>query len=277
MKTMIKCLIVCSLALLTACNPLKNDNINTICKDSPELCSDLHKIGDCRFKRTTVIRARYYDKTAPSEARKRDLLTELDEYESCLELTLFMQFTRNKQRKKLRLENYLQAQKLIQSHLAESKGTKDPMLAYYLWTRYQDMQARDVFLSAATKDNVKDPRLLLKLARVYSKDNPQQSLNLFYKALRTSPSLDQVSADTFVMIMTIFYQHRRFEEAYVWALLAEKQDENDEYPIDLELILKKGNAYGKRLITNEGQLRDNAQHFYYQLDDGTFKAKAPLL
>jgi len=276
-KTAIQLSLVLSTMLLTACDPLKNDDITSICKDSPELCSDLHKISDCRFKRTTVIRARYYDKIEPSETNQRKLLTELDEYESCLELTLFMQFTRNKQRKKHRLENYLQSQTLMQEQLLESKGTQDPLLAYYLWTHHQDMQAREVFLASATAKNVNNPLLLFKLATVYATDNPQQALNLFYKALRKSQSLEKTSPSTFVMIMTLFYQNKQFEDAYVWALIAEKEDEQDEFPINLELILKKGLSSGEQLITNVDKLEDKADHYYEQLDNGEFKIMAPTL
>lgn len=254
-----------------------SDDIGSICKDSPELCTDLHKIGDCRFKRTTVIRARYYDKIDPTEINRRGLLTELDEYESCLELTLFMQYTRNKNRKKLRLENHLKTQELIQINLEESKGTQDPTLAYYLWTRHQDMQARKVFLAFATKEGVSDPKILFKLASIYSKENPQKSLNLYYKGLRFSTSLKQTSPATFTMIMTLFYQKKLFEEAYIWALIAKKEEENDEYPINLELILQKGKSYGDRLILNEVELRERAQQYYKQLNEGKFQAEAPIL
>lgn len=276
-KTAIQLSLVCSTLLLSACDYLRSDDIGSICKNSPELCDDLHVIGDCRFIRTTVVRARYYDKIEPNEAHKRELLTELDEYESCLELTLFMQFTRNKHRKQRRLDNYLQAQVLIQEHLKESKNTKDPMLAYYLWTRHQDMQARELFLAEATKESVTDPQLLFKLATVYSKDNYQEALDYFYKGLRLSKSLKQIPHSSYASIMTIFYQHQYFEDAYVWALIAEKEDEMDEFPINLALILQKGIASGDKLILNEEELQQKANQYYEQLGDGIFKADAPIV
>ncbi|MCP4326703.1 MAG: DUF2989 domain-containing protein [Psychromonas sp.] len=263
--------------LLTACDSFNSDNVNTICKNSPELCNDLHKIGDCRFKRSTVIRARHYDKIDPTESNKRKLLMELDDYESCLELTLFMEYTRNKNRNKVRMENFLTTQKLIKEHLLESKGTQDPMLAFYLWTRHQDMQAREVFLTAATKKGIDDPRLLFKLATIYAKDNPQEALDQFFYALQLSKSLDKISVSNFAMIMTIFYQHKQFEHAYVWALIAEKEDTEDEYPINLDLILRKGLSKGKNIIANEEQLSARAQDYYNQLNQGTFKIEAPQL
>lgn len=79
------------------------------------------------------------------------------------------------------------------------------------------------------------------------------------------------------MIMTIFYQHKRFNEAYVWALIAEKEDEEDEYPINLDLILKHGVMGGGNVISNETQLREIAQQYYEQLDKGIFQESAPQL
>ncbi len=112
-KTLKPAVIIATALFTISCIPSNNDDLGSICKNSPELCSDIHRISDCRFKRTSVIRARYYDKTEPNEQRTYDLLNELDQYESCLELTLSMQFTRNKQRKQQRLDNYLTAQKLL--------------------------------------------------------------------------------------------------------------------------------------------------------------------
>jgi tetratricopeptide (TPR) repeat protein len=275
-KITIKISLVCSILLLSACGRV-NDSIGSICKNSPELCDDLHKIGNCRYKRTDVIRARYYDKIEPVEMNRRKLLTELDQYESCLELTLYMQFTRNKQRKKLRVENYLRTQELIQLHLLESKGTQDPMLAYYLWTHYQDLQARDVFLAAATKDNMSDPRLLFKLAILYVKNNPQEALKQFYKALRLSQSIEKISPSTFTIIMNIYYQNKQFEEAYIWALIAKKEDKWDEFPINLELILKKGGRSGDNLVTNEIKLKDKAERYHEALENGVFKENPLML
>ena len=276
-KTSARLLISFSIVLLSGCDLFTNDSLSSICKKSPNFCEDLHVIGDCRYQRTDVIRALYYDKESPNEANKQKLLIELDEYESCLELTLFIQYKRNKQRKKLRLENYLKAQSLMREHVASAKGTKNPMLAYYLWTHHNDLQARDVFLDAVTNKKVKDPSLILKLAIVYTKDSPQEALNQFYNAMRLSKSLEKITPLNFSMIMTIFYQNKKFEDAYVWALIATEADEEGEYPINLDMILRKGLPSGENLITNVEELQAKADVYYEQLKAGKFKAKAPSL
>ncbi|WP_028863005.1 DUF2989 domain-containing protein [Psychromonas aquimarina] len=276
-KTFQPALLLGALLLTAACNPLKSDDLASICKEHPELCADLQQIGDCRYKRTTVIRARYYEKIEPSEIHTRDLLNELDEYQSCMELTLSMQFTRNKERKQHRLDNYLQAQKLMNELLIETKGTQDPHLAYYLWTRHQDYEAKEVFLKAANQKGITDIRLLMKLANFNAKEDPQGALNLFYKALNVSNSIEDIPKSAFLSIMTLYFQNKNFEQAYVWALLAEEQDDNDEFPINLDLILRKGLAKGKKVIANEDELEDMADLYYQQLADGTFTEQAPKL
>jgi len=277
LKTAIKLSIVAMTLLLSACDAFKDDKLSHICAEHPELCDDLHEIVSCAYNRTDVIRARYYDKIEPSEYRKRDLLDKLDEYHTCLELTLFMQFTRNKHRKERRLKNFLRTEALIKAEILKNKGTQDPILAYYLWTRFKDEQAGEVFLAAANNEGVSDPRLLFKFATVIVKEDPQQSLDLFYRGLIMSKSLTEIPQSSFVFMMNIFYQHKQFKNAYIWALIAKTVDEKDEYPINLDLILTNGVRGGNKLINNEKQLENKAEEYYEQLRIGAFNAKTPRL
>lgn len=275
-KLKIALLLIASAALIS-CVPENKDGLTNICESDPELCNDLHKIGDCRYKRTSLIRARFYDKVEPSELHTQDLLRELDEYESCLELTLFMQFTRHKERKIHRIENYLTAQKLMQEKLDASKGTQDPYLAYYLWSHYQDLDAKKVFLKATRNTDLQEPKLLIKLARVYAKNSPQQALNLFYKALRNSESIDALPENTFTLIMSIYYQNKAFEQAYIWALIAIEEDTEKVFPINLDLILQKGLINREKKIKNTDALQESAINYHSQLEDGLFTLQAPHL
>jgi hypothetical protein len=279
---MITKILKCSLILVTlsatlACMPFQPDSLTDICESEPQICDDLHQIGDCRYKRTSLIRARYLDKKEPNEAHTRLLLTELDSYESCLELTLFMQFTRNKERKTQRLENYLAAQNLMEAKLKETKGTQDPHLAYFLWTHHQDLAAKTVFLRAANKKGLKDIRLLTKLATIYSKEDPQRALDLLFKALRESKSISALPQNVFTSMMTIFYQEKEFEQAYIWALIAKEEITEEEFPINLDLILQKGLINGKKMILNEDALEDMADKYHQQLTEGAFHLQAPQL
>ena len=276
---LVKKTVISTVAILTisACNPSDQDSLVNICKSHPELCEDLHKSTDCRYKRSTLIRARYYDKIAPTKEHTINLLDELSTYESCLELTLLMQFNQERGRKQQRIDNYFTTKKLMEDKLKETKDTQDPHVAYYLWTRFQDLNAKKIFLKAAKKKGNKDPDLLIKLAAIYAKESPQYSLNLFYKALRVSRSLDDIPNNVFTFILTIFYQNNRFEQAYIWAVIAEKVSDKDLLPINFDLILQKGLRNSKKLIHNEDALQETADTYYAQLTKGTFNSPTPQL
>lgn len=275
-KTARLCLLIGCTLFLSACDSLKNDSLNNICKQFPALCAELPATTDCRYKRTTLIRARYYDHIEPSDLHTRQLLDQLNDYHLCMEATLHLEFTRNKQRKARRLESYLKADALMIETLERVKDTQDPMLAYYLWTKHKDMRARQVFLKAALQKDVSDPRLLFKLATTEIPYNTQQTIDMFYRALQISTSIEQVPTPNVLLIMNIFYQHKQFEVAYLWALVAQKQDRHQEYPINLDLILRGGIASAARLINTdtEQKLQAQADHYFLQLEQGNFNEPA---
>ena len=276
--------LVLILFTISSCKSSNKDTVTSICQSNSELCTDLYSIVDCRFQRSHLIRARYYDKISPSEEHSINLLNELTNYESCLDTRLMMELTKHKnekpqtnERKTNRLANYFTAQKLIKEKLEEIKNNDNPHIAYYLWTHHQDLAAKKVFLRAATQENTKDVDLLIKLASLYSKNYPQYSLNIFYKALRLSPSLEDIPQSTFISILTIYYQHKNFEQAYIWAWLAQKVTTNEILPINFDLILQKGLKNHKKIINNENILQQKAISYYKQLTEGSFKLKAPKL
>ena len=251
--------------------------VSNICKSNSELCTDIHKGIDCRYKRSSLIRARYYDKVAPSNENTLTLLDELDDYNVCLELTLLMEYSHKQTQKQKSVENYLTIQKLLNEKLEGIQDSTDPNIAYYLWTHFQDKQAKHIFLKAAKKENIKDIRLLLKLASVYSNEYPQYSLDTFYNALQLTQSLAEIPLTTFTFMMTIYYRNYDFEQAYIWALMANKVNSEDPLPINYDLILQKGHRGGKKLINNEDELQTIADTYYSQLQKGKFKTKAPQL
>lgn len=252
----------------------KKDDLLSICNASPELCEQFHDIGDCRYKRTSLIRALYYKELDPESKSSSPLLEALEGYESCLEPRLFIEFSKRKERKTQRIENYLHTQKLIEEELINSKGTKDPHLAYYLWTRYKDVSAKKVFLKAANDPNLNDISLLTKLATFYYKRKPQKALKLFYRVLQQSHSLDDISIDVFSYIMTIYYSNKQFEQAYIWAYILNNVDSDEQYNVDFELILNRGLRNTSRKIKHQDKLQEKANKYLLLLEQGQFNLNA---
>lgn len=247
-------------------------SISKICGDKPELCEDLHQIADCRFIRTSVIRARYLHALENTENNTRLLLEELDAYKACLELTLQIAYTRYKDRKRKRLENYLTSKELIDGLLKQSTGTKDPNLAYYLWTNYQDLQAKEVFLSAANRPDLSDPYLLSKLAVFHSSDDPQRSLAFYYKAMQESENLESLPNGIFIQLISLLFKHHLYSEAYLWSTVATNSYQNSA-PINMQMIIDKGYLSEKQ----RQELTNQAEQYIEALEQGTFKEHAPEL
>jgi len=263
-------LIFISLAL-TGCG-LKEKSISQICEEAPGICNDLHVIGDCRYQRTSLIRSRYNHLQAPTDKNIKLLLEELDGYRTCLAPTLQIAYKRYKDRKQKRLDNYLASKRVIDRLLKDSVGTKDPNLAYYLWTNFKDLQAKKVFLNAAQNPNLSDPSILAKLAVYYSADEPQRSLDFYYKALRESKNIQQIPSSMFLQLVSFFYRYHKYEETYIWAKVSmETFDEPP--PIRLDLITKRGYISEDK----EDELEDLADDYISDLEDGIFKVNTPTL
>jgi len=272
-KFTFKSLLLILLSLyLSGCDELKRVSMSQICEEESAICQDLHQFGDCRYLRTSLIRARYDHIQAPTEKNVLLLLEESEGYKTCLEPKLQIAYTRYKDRKQKRLDNYATAQKIVDKLLVNAAGTRDPNLAYYLWTNHQDLQAKKVFLNAANQSNLTDASVLSKLAVYYSADEPQRAVDFYYKALRSSKNIEELPSSMFLQLVSLFYRHHLYRETYRWAKVAMLTSE-EPAPIRLDMIAKRGYISEEAL----SKLDDEAEDYVDDLEDGKFKKKTPLL
>lgn len=260
--------------VLSGCGA-KEKSISQICEETPGICNDFHEVvADCRYQRAEIIRLNYYYRQDENETNIIPLLDELNAYKACLDRTLYIAYKRYKDRKQKRLDNYLASQKLTDELLLKSVGTQDPNLAYYLWKNVNDLQAKKVFLAAATKPNLSDPSLLAKLAVYFSADEPQKSLNFYYQALRESKSIEKLPNDIFIQLVSLLFNNNEYEEAYIWAkIVIDTYEEDERPPVRLELIADRG------FIKEDAQsaLETKAGEYYNALKNGMFKEQPPHL
>ena len=265
-------LLICVSILLIACDGFQATNISGMCDEKPAICEDFHQIGDCRFLRTSVIRARYQLEMVSNEKNTIKALEELDAYKSCLELTLQIAYTRYKDRKQKRLDNYLASKKVIDQLLVKSVGTQDPNLAYFLWTNHNDLAAKQVFLNATNQPNISDISLLTKLAIYHTADEPQRAIQFFYDALQKTDNIEALPTGIFIQIIGLFYSHHLYQEAYIWSIVATETNQ-DNAPINIEKIVKKG-YFSKQL---QSELTNISEHYIEALEQGSFSQPAPAL
>jgi len=156
-------------------------NTGTICKNNPELCSDLHKDSWCRFEKADLINKRYKLKHTPSptgEQLYRHLLN-LEKYSKCIELAAGVQHILHPERTNDRIRAFgLSAQSLAQLQ-ATTKDSTDLYLAYYHWTRFNDEKKQAIVLNAEKNQQLYDIELLATVASYYQKFDAKKAKRVY--------------------------------------------------------------------------------------------------
>lgn len=160
-------------------------NSDTICKNNPELCEDLHKDSWCRYEKGDLIRQRFILKTTPNPTGKQiyDQLRFLEVYSKCIELASGVQHKVNVQRTNDRLRAFGISVQNLEELQESTKGSQDPYLAYYHWSRLDDAKSLAVLIKAEKEGQISDPELLSKLAIYYLKTDAARAKKLYLDVL----------------------------------------------------------------------------------------------
>jgi hypothetical protein len=199
---------------LFGCEP--SSNTETICNKNPELCSDLHKDSWCRFEKGDLIRGRYKLKQTkePRGEQLFDQLLYLEDYNKCIELAAGVKHILHPERTNDRARAFgLSSQTLMQLQ-ATTKHSQDPHLAYYHWSRFNDVESGKVLFAAEKNGLIKDIRLKAQLAAHFLKDDPLKSKRLYAQALDGSDQ-DTFNPDWLLALATIYQQEQRPEMYYL--------------------------------------------------------------
>ncbi|WP_338057173.1 DUF2989 domain-containing protein [Shewanella piezotolerans] len=199
---------------LFGCEP--TSNTQKICNKNPELCSDLHKDSWCRFEKGDLIRNRYQLKMteAPKGEQIFDQLLYLEDYNKCIELAAGVQHILHPERTNDRARAFgLSSQTLAQLQ-ETTKNSQDPHLAYYHWSRFNDIEAGKVLFDAEKNGLIKDIRLKAQLAAHYLKIDPNKSKQL-YAATLSGADKDSFDPDWLLALATIYRNENRPEMHYL--------------------------------------------------------------
>ncbi|WP_299792042.1 DUF2989 domain-containing protein [uncultured Shewanella sp.] len=156
-------------------------NTGTICKNNPELCSDLHKDSWCRYEKADLIEKRYKLKhtATPTGKELYHHLLVLEKYSSCIELAAGVQHILHPERTNDRVRAFgLSAQSLAQLQ-ETTKGSKDLYLAFYHWTRFNDEKAQAIVLKAEKEQRIDDIELLARIASYYQKFDSKKAKEVY--------------------------------------------------------------------------------------------------
>lgn len=207
-------LIFSLLIVLFGCDNGRNTNI--ICNKNPELCSDLHKDSWCRFERGDLIRHRLQIKKTqnPNDEDKYKLLINLENYNACMGLASGVQHIIHTERTNDRLKAYGISGQNLQQLQQSTKNSSSPLLAYYHWSRLNDLDALDQLLTLENNKQIKNPMILGHLAAYYLKFNPRRAQTIYLQALMNS-SEHEIESSWLLGLADTYRLQQDFEMSYL--------------------------------------------------------------
>jgi hypothetical protein len=218
------CLSACF--LLTGCDRLTPEQ--KVCNQYPHLCIDMHKDSFCKDERSDVILARFNtEEQIPSlDKAMYDELLVSEKYEACIKIKSQIRHVQHKYRATDRTEGYLNILKKLEVLKKATKGSKNPYLAYYHWSRFRDKRALKNFINAERMKEINTPELKGWLADYYSRSNPEKALTLYKEAIAET-DIDDINNRWLVSIATISKRLGLNDAYYVYHKIAAELDAHD--------------------------------------------------
>ncbi|MPY23885.1 DUF2989 domain-containing protein [Shewanella sp. YLB-07] len=246
----------------------KQTDTGTICKNNPELCNDLHADSWCRYEKGDLIRNRYKLKFTESPSSKQiyHQLLNLEKYNQCIELAAGVQHILHPERTNDRLRAFgLSAQSLSQLQ-DTTKNSQDLYLAFYHWTRFNDLKAEKVVLAAYKAYQIDDILLLSRVASYYQKFDALQS-NLIYLQVLDISDEENFNPDWLLGLSNNYQKLNDLELTYLLAranVLMTKQNVSEEMMLGL--------IYGDKTL--QRFLDQQAEELVDVIEDGEFSSSA---
>lgn len=225
----------------------------------------MHKDSFCKDERSDVIVARFHtEEQVPSldKAMYEELIVS-EKYEACIKIKSQIRHVQHKYRATDRTDGYLNILKKLEVLKKATKGSKNPYLAYYHWSRFRDKRALKNFVEAEKNKTINTPELKGWLADYYARRNPEKALTLYKEAIAGS-DIDNINNHWLVSIATISKRLGLNDAYYVYHKIAAELDAHD---VDERILMDAiGNDQGR-----SKQLNKEAEQLIKLIRVGKFK------
>ncbi|GGP76268.1 DUF2989 domain-containing protein [Shewanella ulleungensis] len=191
-------------------------NSDLICKNNPELCSDLHKDSWCRFEKGDLIRHRYLlkQRSVPTGKELYQQLIYLEKYSKCIELAAGVQHKLNTDRTRDRERAFAVSTQTLAELQEYTQHNNDLYLAYYRWIRFNDQAGLEIVEKAFKQGELSDPEIISQLAAHYVRFAPNDAKTLYLHLLGTTDSA-LINPDWFLALASIYKQQQDNEKEYL--------------------------------------------------------------
>ncbi|GIU38351.1 hypothetical protein TUM4433_39890 [Shewanella schlegeliana] len=212
-----------------------------------------------------MIRNRFKLKSIqdPSGKEIYQQLVYLESYNKCVELAAGVQHILHPERTNDRARAFgLSSQSLAQ--LQEStKGSSDPHLAYYHWSRFNDSDAEAIVFAAEQENKITDTDLKAQLASYFVKVSPQKSKQLYAQVFQGSTA-EEFDPDWLLALATLYRLENKAEIEY-WLSKTNIELTQANFSKEQMLALIKGDkALQRRLDQDATKLADQLKGGKYQ-------------
>jgi len=212
--------LITSFTVIGACFGLfgcDNDrNSDLICKNNPELCSDLHKDSWCRFEKGDLIRHRYALKQSSSPTGKQlyQQLIYLEKYSKCIELAAGVQHKINTDRTRDRERAFAVSTQTLSELQETTRANNEVHLAFYRWMRFNDQAGLAIVENTYKQGLLVDNDIITQLAAYYVRVSPNDAKTLYLHLLVTTKPAD-IDPDWFLALASIYRQQQDSEKEYL--------------------------------------------------------------
>ena len=191
-------------------------NIQSICKNNPEICADLHKDSWCLAEKTKIIQNRYALKDSEVTTGKQLYiqLTNLEDYSRCIELASGVQHIIHTERTADRARAFRLSNQNLSLLQEQTRERQDPFMSYYQWTRFGDTDALARFLALENTGEITDPFLLAQVATYYSNRNAIKAQQLYLKVFAEIP-FDDFDVNWLLGLASTYRQTQQLDKAYM--------------------------------------------------------------
>jgi len=212
MKTIFGCISL--LFLLSACD--NKPNFAELCESNSEICNEFKEDSWCKRERIAVGFSNLEQKLAPSDFHRYHQLIAYEDYAECMVHASKIEHIKLKHKQTMRVDNAIKAKTRIKEISNETIESEHPHLLYYHWSRYINEEALAKFLSQEGTKALENSRSQYNLATYYTKIDPKKTLGLLYRALELYQEDENINAEIFQSISTIFIEKKQVKKVYVW-------------------------------------------------------------
>ncbi|MBY5920348.1 DUF2989 domain-containing protein [Ferrimonas balearica] len=214
---------VMSVTLLSGCD--RAPNARDICNDTPALCTDLNTSGWCRHNRAAVIHARYQFQSTADDAHRFNEIVELEQYVECMSnIAQMVSRTPGKSIEQERSLFYLKGLESLESLQKATSKASHPGLSLYHWTRFNDTDALERFLSAESKDQI-EGLLLKRLTGIYfTKSNPEKAKRYLLDVVEANPQAARLDQELLTQLGFVMNELGEHQAAFLFTYLGQRNN-----------------------------------------------------